>query len=75
MEEEVEARDTARRINRFLGTLDQKDRILFVRRYWQGDSVEELAELFSITRHNVSVRLLRIRKKLGKYLSGEEVSP
>ena len=75
VEEEVEARDTARRINRFLGTLDQKDRILFVRRYWQGDSVEELAELFSITRHNVSVRLLRIRKKLGKYLSGEEVSP
>ena len=75
VEEEVEARDTARRINRFLGTLEQKDRILFVRRYWQGDSVEELAELFSITRHNVSVRLLRIRKKLGKYLSGEEVSP
>ncbi|MBP5294874.1 MAG: sigma-70 family RNA polymerase sigma factor [Lachnospiraceae bacterium] len=74
VEEEVEARDTARRINRFLGTLDRKDRILFVRRYWQGDSVEELAKLFSITKHNVSVRLLRIRKKLSRYLAGEEVS-
>ena len=72
VEEEVEARDTARRINRFLKTLDQKDRILFVRRYWEGDSVEELAKLFSITRHNVSVRLLRIRKKLSRYLAGEE---
>ena len=74
VEEEVEARDTARRINRFLSTLEKKDRILFVRRYWQGDSVEELAELFSITKHNVSVRLLRIRKKLNRYLAGEEVS-
>ena len=75
VEEEVEARDLARRISLFLGTLRQKDRMLFVRRYWQGDSLEELAELFSTTKRNVSVRLVRIRKKLRRCLAEEEGSP
>ena len=74
VEEEIEARETAGIIDGFLASLDEPGRILFVRRYYHGDSIEELAKLFSTTKHNVSVRLSRIRKKLKKILVREGVS-
>ena len=74
VEDEVEAGEVARMIDRFLETLERPDRILFVRRYWHADSIEELAALFQRSRHYVSVRLSRIRKALGQYLKKEGVS-
>ena len=74
VEEEAEARETARLIDVFLETMDEPSRILFVKRYFHGDSIEELAALFSTTKHNVSVRLSRTRKKLRKFLEEKGVS-
>lgn len=71
VEEEVEAKELAEQINRFLAGLDRETRILFVRRYWHADSIEELARLFRTSRHNISVRLSRLRKALKKYLTKE----
>ncbi len=68
IEEEMEAKDTAERINRFLQTLDPEARILFVRRYWHADSIEELAKLFHTSRRTITLRLFRIRKALKKVL-------
>lgn len=70
-EEEAVAAELARSIDRFLEALDRDSRILFVRRYWYADSVGELAELFQISSHAVSVRLSRIRKALRQYLRRE----
>lgn len=53
--------------------LDQKSRILFLRRYWYSESLAELASEFQITEHNAAVRLSRIRAKLRKYLSKEGI--
>ena len=61
-------------LNVFLETLDVEKRVLFVRRYWYGDSVEELAKRFSISKHNVSVRLSRTREKLKVYLAEKGVA-
>ena len=44
---------------------------MFVRRYWFGDSLEDLAEHFGLRRHTVTVRLSRIRQKLKQYLQKE----
>ena len=74
VEEEIEAREIAGIIDGFLGTLDRKDRVLFVRRYWYADSIGDLAALFHTSRHAVSVRLFRIRKALKKTLIREGVS-
>ncbi len=74
VEEELENREIAETLNRFLETLDRKSRILFVRRYWYSDSVGDLAELFHTSNHYVSVRLSRIRKALRKYLKKEGIS-
>lgn len=73
VEDEINANEAADAINCFLEGLDSKSRIMFIRRYWYSDSVEDIAKAFGTSRHNVSVRLSRIRKKLKKYLIEKEV--
>lgn len=75
VEDEIAAKEVGGMINSFLETLDRQSRIMFVRRYWYGDSVEEIAGLFRKSRHYVSVRLSRTRKALGEYLKKEGVNP
>ena len=74
VEDTFQAVETARMIDAFLETLDKKRRILFVRRYWYSDSITDIAHLFQISNHAVSVRLARIRAKLKKYLIEKGVS-
>ena len=74
VEDEVGAKEVAALIDGFLETLDQQSRIMFVRRYWHADSLEDLAGLFHKSRHYISVRLSRIRKKLRQYLTEKGVS-
>lgn len=60
-------------IEQFLDGLDRDDRIMFVRRYWYGDSVKDIAKAFHITQNNASVRLHRLRKELKTCLEEEGV--
>lgn len=73
-EEELDAKEVARKIDDFLETLDKENRVMFVRRYWCADSISELAKLFHASEHNISVRLHRTREKLKKHLIKEGVS-
>ena len=73
VEDEVISKEMEKFINRFLASLDMRDRIMFVRRYWCGESLESLAGLFNTTKHYVSVRLSRIRKSLKRELKKEDV--
>lgn len=74
VEEASDARELADAINAFLGTLEYRDRCLFVRRYWFSESVGELASTFGMRAHAVSVRLFRIREKLKKDLDQRGIS-
>ncbi len=71
VEEKYEVKELAEAINTFLDKIDQKNKRIFVRRYYFADSIEEIAQKFSLSENNVSVRLYRIRKKLKKYLEKE----
>ena len=71
LEEQVEARELGRAINRFLGTLKEEDRRLFLRRYWFGDQVREIAAACGKKPNTVTVRLQRISQKLKQYLIKE----
>lgn len=72
MEEDLEARLLGQAIDAFLDTLPKDSRILFLRRYWFGDSIKELARHFAMTENAVSVRLNRTRSQLKAYLIKEE---
>ncbi len=56
-------------IEEFLDALSKENRVIFMRRYWFGDSCGEIAKKAGISEKNVTVRLTRIRAKLKKYLS------
>ena len=71
LDEQVEARELGRMISHFLDTLSSGNRILFVRRYWFGDSVEDIARDLGIRANTASARLLRIRTKLRQHLMRE----
>ena len=68
VEDEVEARELSRALDRFLASLDRESRVLFVRRYWYSDSIESLAALFRVREHTISARLWRLRQKLRREL-------
>ena len=71
LEDAIDARELGLVIDRFLTTLPKQSRILFLRRYWFGDSVKQLSKDFSLTENAVSVRLSRIRTQLKTYLIKE----
>lgn len=68
VEDEIEARDLARIVERFLDTLTSKERVIFMRRYAYIDTYADIANRVGISEKNVSVRLTLIRKKLKQYL-------
>ena len=60
-------------INRFLKTLDQENRILFVRRYYYMDGNETLAKTFGMNDNTIRQRLFRMRENLKKFLEKEGI--
>ena len=53
----------------FLGTLKRDERSIFIRRYWFGESVSDIAKRFGFSESKVKTSLHRTREKLKKYLS------
>ena len=68
VEGEVETRELARVIEGFLDTLEDRNLVIFLRRYWFSDTYAEIAERAGIPEKSVSMRLVRIRKQMKKYL-------
>ena len=51
--------------------LRAEDRKLFVRRYWYGEDMSALADLFGISENGAAVKLFRVRHKMKSYLEKE----
>ena len=51
-------------LRRAIATLDNEDATLFLLRYVEGMSNDELARMFQLEKNNVAVRLHRIRQRL-----------
>ena len=73
-EDAVAAKELAEAINRFLDTLPDVDRFLFMRRYWYADSLPEIAGMAGLRYQAAAVRLFRVRDKLRKQLQKEGFS-
>jgi len=72
-EEESESRDITRCINQWLTSLEQKNRIIFLRRYWYGWQVKELARQDGCTPEKMAQNLYRLRQGLRKALEQEGI--
>lgn len=73
VETEYEGKELAAYLNHFLSKLPYDDRYLFVRRYWFGDPVSDIAEQMHISANAASIRLHRLRKRLQAFLRKEDM--
>lgn len=60
-------------VNRFLGHLNEEERILFVQRYWYFCTVKEIAKMHGIGESKVKMTLKRTRDDLRVYLQKEGI--
>ena len=74
MEKAMEDREIAALISVFLRALPAETRVIFLRRYWYGDSVAEIAKKLSCTQGKVKSSLFRTRNSLRTYLEQKEVA-
>ena len=68
------AQELGQLLNRFVGSLPPQQRILFLRRYWYGDSIEEIAKHCRCSISKVKTSLHRSRQKLRIMLESEGFS-
>ena len=68
-EEADAAKELKEAINRFAESLPDRERNLFIRRYFFAEDIADIAQRYQMTENNVTVNLSRTRKKLRKYLS------
>ena len=56
-----------------LDSLSREDRVLFVRRYWYGEALDELARRFGGSPNRLAQKLYRLRGGLRRALEKEGV--
>ena len=65
------AEELSKKISDFLRKLPQDERIVFLRRYWYFDSINDICERFGYGKSKVKMMLKRTRDKLISYLEQE----
>ena len=73
VEQELEAKELSEYINFWLLGLKTEDRVLFVRRYWYGEEIRELAKKYGVSGTQMTQRMLRLRRKLKAFLTEKGV--
>ena len=74
VESRVEQNELTAAINEFLETLTADNRKIFVMRYWFLESYEKIASETGISESNVSMRLVRTRNKMKKFLERKGIA-
>lgn len=58
----------------WLKSLSQEDSALFLRRYWYGEAIKDLAKDWGTTPNLLAQRMLRLRKKLKAHLEAKGIT-
>ncbi|MBR3610594.1 MAG: sigma-70 family RNA polymerase sigma factor [Oscillospiraceae bacterium] len=72
IEENFIGNELSESINRFIEKLPEKERNIFIRRYFFCESLCEIGEKFKISQNGAAVILWRTRKKLKNHLKKED---
>lgn len=73
VEAAAELRELTEAIDRWLKDLETEERVAFVRRYWYGEPVKDLAKHFAVSPNQMAQRLRRLRLRLRSALEAEGV--
>ena len=69
----LEARELTDMINTWLAGLTKDDRVLFIKRYYYGETVKSLAGMMNCTENQMAQKMLKLRNGLKAYLRTEGV--
>ena len=70
---QLEARELGRLLDAFLRQQTEENRLVFIRRFWYGDTIGEIAVRYGIGESAVRMRLNRTKDKLSAYLEKEGI--
>ena len=71
VEHRIEEKELTRFLNTWLASLSRDDRILFVRRYWNGETLNELAAEYRVPPGKMAKRMYKLRQDLKLKLEKE----
>lgn len=74
VEHEIDEHELTELLNIWLASLSQNDRVLFMRRYWNGETVSALAQENGTSPANMAKRMYRLRQNLKLKLEKEGYS-
>ena len=74
LEREIEEKELTEIINKWLLSLSRDDRILFTRRYWNGEALNKLAKEYAATPGRLAKRMYKLRQALKLTLEQEGYS-
>ena len=72
-ERKLEAEELGAVLNRFLESLSYESRVIFLRRYWYLDTIQEIAERCGISQSKAKTQLHLTRAKLHAFLEKEGI--
>lgn len=70
-ERKLEEGELTQLLNRWLASLSQSDRVLFLRRYWNGESLKSLEAAYGVSHGIMAKRMYRLRGSLRETLERE----
>ena len=73
-ERQLEAAELSAILDRFVQSLRETERRVFVRRYWYLESIQEISRSFGFSESKTKSMLYRTRQKLADYLMKEGIS-
>lgn len=71
--QEVEGKILSRILSDWLYTLPKEERVMFVQRYWYGDSIKEIARRSGTNPKKLASKMFRLRSNLKGVLGNEEI--
>jgi len=73
-QQQIESEELGQILSAFLDSISRESRMIFLRRYWFGDEVKEIALRYGISESKVKTQLHRTRRKLRDYLGREGIA-
>ncbi len=73
VEHKLEAEQLTAELEDWLSGLSKEESALFLRRYWYGEAIKDLAKEWGTTPNLLAQRMLRLRKKLKAHLEAHEI--
>ena len=74
MEDFIDEYSFKKFLNQFLRKQSKEARVFFVRRYWYGDSIKQIATENNVSEEKVKTSLFRTRNKLKSAMLKEGIS-